>query len=133
MSDKDDQFEQERRECLDILMEYDRIDANLSEAVSGLEYVPYQHFHEMRENHFTDEMIAHAFSIPVSDVEETIQALDKYKDSLLSSISRQQAFCKRTGQAPTSREALKHYGIVKSSGFSNDEPDYLLIDKLSEF
>lgn len=125
-----EQFENERRECLDILMESDRIDSERMKAVSGLQYVPYDNFHQMRENNFTDEMIAHAFSIPVSDVEATIQALDKYDADYLANIKRQQEFHRRTGQSPTSREARKHYRIASSDGFFSDEPSYMLVDKV---
>ncbi|WBF04803.1 hypothetical protein [Erwinia phage vB_Ea277G] len=125
-----EQFESERRECLDILMESDRIESERARAVSGLQYAPYESFHQMRENNFTDEMIAHAFSLPVSDVEETIQALDKHQDDYLANIQRQQEFHRKTGQVATSREARKHYRIASSEGYFDDEPSYMLVDKV---
>jgi hypothetical protein len=125
-------FEQERRECLDILMEFDRIESERSQAVSGLQYVPYESFQQMRENNFTDEMIAHAFSIAVPEVEETIQALDKHDTEYRENIKRQQDFHRRTGQVVTSREARKHYRIARSEGFFEDEPSYMLVDKVTK-
>jgi hypothetical protein len=128
-----EQFENERRECLDILMESDRIDSDRSKAVAGLQYVPYESFHQMRENNFTDEMIAHAFNLAVSDVEETIQALDKYQTDYLSNIQRQQDFYRRTGQVSTSREARTQYRIATSDGLFEDGPSYMLVNEVTKF
>lgn len=132
MSEKDAQWETDRRECLDILMESDRIDSEREKAISGLQYVPYGSFHQMRENNFTDEMIAHAFSLAVSDVEETVQALDKHQVDYLANIKRQQEFYRRTNYPPTCREARTHYRIASSEGYFDDEPSYMLVDKVTK-
>lgn len=121
-------WEMQRREYLELINEYLAIERRWTDALRGQSIHKTTVIPEMVENYMSPEMIAHALSLSVREVEDIIAAFKKYRSENRTWEVIAKEFKERTSKEVISTHTQNFYRIRQE--FSYDGPgDYVLSDE----
>lgn len=121
-------WEMTRREYLELLNDWLRIDRTYLEAVAEHEGDPIYEIEKMLRRGFTTEMVAHAFEMSVYAVEDVLTAMQKQRDDLSEWHVKAEAFEKAHGK-PVLSDNTRHFYRVEREYSYRGPGDYILSDK----
>lgn len=121
-------WEMTRREYLELLNDWLRIDREYLTAVAPYEGDPIYEIQKMLDNYMTMEMIAHAFSMAYSDVENVLAAMKKHRGDIREWNTKADEFEKKYGK-PVHSQNTEHFYRVEREYSYNGPGDFILSDK----
>jgi hypothetical protein len=121
-------WEMTRREYVELLNEWLRIDREYINAVSPYEGDPIYEIQKMLDNYMTIEMIGHAFNMAYSDVENVLAAMKEQRGAIREWNVKAEAFEKTHGKPVHSDNTRNFYRVEREYTYQGPG-DYILSDK----
>ena len=121
-------WEMTRREYLELLNEWIKIDREYLEAVAPYEGDPIYEIQKMLDNYMTIEMISHAFSMAHSDIENVLEAMKKFRGEMREWNEKSAEFEKTHGKSVHSESTRHFYRVEREYSYAG-AGDYILSDK----
>jgi hypothetical protein len=120
-------WENTRREYLELKNDWLGIERRYDERIAPFSGKPIDQFERMFRNGLTTEMIAAAFDMAYSDVEEVVAALKIQRGDVREWQVKADAFTKKTGRGLRDKQSDYFYRVERVMLW-NGPQDYVLLD-----
>ena len=121
-------WEMTRREYLELLNEWIRIDRTYIDAICPYEGDPIYEIQKMLDNYMTIEMVGHAFNMAYSDVENVLKVIKEHRGAIREWNIKADEFEKKHGKPVHSPNTEHFYRIEREYSYLGPG-DYILSDK----